>query len=66
MKTKLEEFNSFLDYRKNELEQRILEIEFSIAYKEQCIGALRELEMVKQLMTNDGIISREAQDIKRR
>ncbi len=53
--SRIEDFKKFLDYRKKELEEKIKAITYSEALKNQYIGAIREIEIVQELMTNDRI-----------
>lgn len=53
--SRIEDFKKFLDYRKKELEEKIKAISYSEALKNQYIGAIREIEIVQELMANDCI-----------
>ncbi len=54
-KDRIESFKNFLEYRRNELESAIKDITFSEALKNQYIGAIREIEIVQQVMSYDKI-----------
>lgn len=59
LQKRIDGFTEFLDYRLAEFRQTVKDISYTESIKYQYLGAIRELEIIKQILVNDKIIKKE-------